>query len=60
MIPVDLAHLDQMDKSIAFATDLAKLYGAEVFVVSVTATTLTEIAHNPAEFSEKLDAFAGE
>ncbi len=60
MVPVDLAHAGQLDKALSCAADLAKLYGAEVTYVAVTAATPGSVAHNPKEFAEKLDAFAAE
>ena len=60
MIPVDLRHIDQMDKSLATAADIAKLHSAEAHIVGVTQTAPTEIAHTPEEYSEKLTAFAAE
>lgn len=59
-LPVDLAHTDRLDKAISTATDFAKNYNASLTFVAVTAATPSEVAHNPAEFSEKLDNFAAE
>lgn len=58
MVPVDLSHLDQLDKALTTSEDLARTFGAEIVYVSVTAETPTAIAHNPTEFAQKLDAFA--
>ena len=58
MVPVDLAHLDQLSKAISTAEGFAQVHDAEIVYVSVTAQTPTQIAHNPAEFAEKLQAFA--
>jgi nucleotide-binding universal stress UspA family protein len=57
MVPVDLTHVDNLGKAIDTATDLAKLYKIPVCFVGVTAETPTSIAHNPAEYTEKLKAF---
>jgi nucleotide-binding universal stress UspA family protein len=57
MVPVDLAHLERLDKAITTATDLAKHYGIPMCFVGVTAQTPTEVAHTPKEFREKLEAF---
>ena len=57
MVPVDLAHIERLDKAITTATDLAKHYGIPVCFVGVTAETPTEVAHTPKEFAEKLKAF---
>ena len=57
MVPVDLAHVERLEKAITTATDLAKHYGATICFVGVTAETPTEVAHTPKEFAEKLKAF---
>jgi nucleotide-binding universal stress UspA family protein len=57
MVPVDLAHVDRLDKAIDTATDLAKLYGIPLCFVGVTAQIPTAVAHNFEEFGEKLRAF---
>ena len=57
MVPVDLAHADKLGKALATAADLAKHYGVPVCYVGVTTATPSEVAHNPAEFAEKLEAF---
>lgn len=57
MIPVDLAHIERLEKAIDTATDLAKHYGIPVCFVGVTAETPTEVAHSPAEFADKLKDF---
>lgn len=57
MVPVDLAHIDRLEKAIGTATDLAKHYSIPICLVGVTAETPTEVAHTPAEFAEKLAAF---
>lgn len=58
MVPVDLAHLDQLEKALQTAADLAERYGAPVLYAGVTATTPGPAAHNPEEFTRKLEAFA--
>ena len=58
MVPVDLAHGETLGKSLQVAADLARRYGAPVCYVGVTAPTPGEVAHNPAEYAGKLDAFA--
>ncbi len=60
MIPVDLKHVEKMDKALTVAADIAKLYGAKAHIVGVSQTVPTEIAHTPAEYSRKLAAFATE
>lgn len=57
MVPVDLGHLDQLEKALKTAEDMAELYGAEIAYVSVTTEAPSALAHTPAEFAQKLDAF---
>ena len=58
MVPVDLAHMERLDKAIATASDLARHYRSSMCLVGVTAETPTEVAHTPAEYGRKLDEFA--
>lgn len=58
MVPVDLAHLDALKKSLQVAADLARQYKAEVCYVSVTANTPGPVARTPAEYEKKLAVFA--
>ncbi len=56
--PIDLAHLDQLDRALKVTADAAKHYGAKVTYASVAAAAPGAVAHNPAEFKERLEAFA--
>lgn len=58
MIPVDLAHLGALDKSLTVAADLAKHYGAALCYVSVTSSHPGTVARTPEEYEQKLLAFA--
>jgi nucleotide-binding universal stress UspA family protein len=60
MVPVDLVHAERLDKALRTAADLAKHYGAELCYVGVTPNAPSEIAHTPAEFAQKLEAFGKE
>ncbi len=60
LIPVDLEHADQLEKAMVTAGDLARAQGAQLHVVGVTAALPGAAAHNPAEFGEKLKAWAGD
>ena len=60
MVPVDLQHIDQLEKSLAVAADLSKHFKASVCYVGVTGSQPSEIAHNTKEFEEKLGEFAAE
>jgi len=57
-VPVDLQHIDLLPKALRTAVDLAKHYGATLCFVAATTETPGPLAHNPAEFQAKLDAFA--
>ena len=58
MVPVDLVHLDALERALRTAADLATHYKIPVVYVGVTAETPTPVAHNPGEFAQKMDAFA--
>lgn len=60
MVPVDLAHLDAIEKSLTVAADLATHYNAEICYVGVTATTPGNIARTPEEYGTKLASFTKE
>lgn len=60
MVPVDLAHTARLKRALSVAADLAHLYKAEVCYVAATAPTPGPVAHNPQEFSAKLEAFAND
>jgi nucleotide-binding universal stress UspA family protein len=57
MVPVDLEHVDRLNKAIDTAIDLAKIYSIPILFVGVTAEMPTAVAHNPREFAGKLEAF---
>jgi nucleotide-binding universal stress UspA family protein len=59
-VPVDLAHLDQLEKALRTAADLARLYGVPVVHVGVTGTAPDTVARTAEEFVRKLEAFAAE
>ena len=58
LVPVDLAHADKLDKALATAADLARLYNCDLHLGGVTTNEPTTVAHSPSEFDEKLKAFA--
>ncbi|MBY8977551.1 universal stress protein [Rhodobacteraceae bacterium NNCM2] len=60
MVPVDLAHKAKLTRALDCAADLASHYGAKVTYVGVTSSAPSSVAHTPAEFAEKLAAFAAE
>lgn len=58
LVPVDLDHVDRLDKALTTAADMAKHYGIPACYVGVTAATPGPVAHTPQEFAGKLEAFA--
>ena len=60
MVPVDLAHAETVDKSIRIAADLGKQYNADIYLVGVTDTAPGSVAHNPAEYEQKLEQFTAD
>lgn len=58
MIPVDLAHQSRLEKAMTTGADLAKHYGAELYVVGVTGTAPGAVAHTAEEYRHKLEEFA--
>ena len=57
-VPVDLAHTEKLDKALSTAADLSKHYHASIYLLAVTSSAPGEVAHNPAEFHQKLSQFA--
>jgi nucleotide-binding universal stress UspA family protein len=60
MVPVDLAHVDRLEKALGTAADLARHYGAGLTLVGATGTEPGPVARSPEEFADKLDRFAAE
>jgi len=60
MAPIDLAHTETLGGAVAEAAQLAKMSEATLTLVGVKGSAASEAAHNPAEFEEKLAAYAGE
>ncbi len=58
IFPVDLSHIDQLDKALKIATDLAHHFKAELCFVGVTGTAPSALAHTPAEYTQRLEKFA--
>ena len=57
-MPVDLSHTDKLDKALKITGDLAKLYSSKVFLLAITASTPSGVAHNLKEFEETLNTYA--
>ncbi|MFV8571609.1 universal stress protein [Marinobacter sp. SBS5] len=60
LVPVDLAHLNKMAKTLNTAIDMAKHYHATLCYITVTNSTPGAAAHNPKELASKLQEFAEE
>jgi len=58
MVPVDLGHVDQLEKSLRIAADLSKLYDAPVCYVGVANTQPSSVSHDVQEYERKLAKFA--
>ncbi|SFJ19025.1 universal stress protein [Celeribacter neptunius] len=58
VVPVDLAHKDNLSSALETAADLALHYKAAVVYVGVTAATPGSLGHNPQEYAKHLAEFA--
>jgi len=58
IFPVDLSHIDHLTEALAIAADLAKHYGAEICYIGVTGQAPAPGSRTPAEYTDKLAAFA--
>ncbi|MCC5999300.1 MAG: universal stress protein [Pararhodobacter sp.] len=60
LLPVDLAHVERLQKALDVAADMAAHHGATIICLGVTESTPGPIARTPAEYTAKLDAFAAD
>lgn len=60
LVPVDLAHLDSLQRALTVAADLGRHYETEICYLSVTHSSPSNVAKTPEEYEEKLEAFAQE
>ncbi|GGK27452.1 universal stress protein [Salinarimonas ramus] len=60
LTPVDLAHRDRLSRAVDTAVDLAGHWGIPLVLVGVTEAAPSAVAHNPQEYRQKLEAYAGE
>ena len=58
MAPVDLAHLDKLERALQVTAEEAKHHNAAVTYVSVSAAAPSKVAHTPDEFRARLEDFA--
>ena len=57
MVPVDLEHVEQLQKALKTAANLAAEYKTPIVYVAVTMSGAGAVAHNPEEFQQVLDDF---
>jgi nucleotide-binding universal stress UspA family protein len=57
-VPVDLSHVEKIEKSLKTAADLSKHYKIPVVYIGITASTPSAVARTPAQYTEKLEEFA--
>lgn len=60
MVPVDLDHVDHLQKCLRIAADLSKHYNAPICYVGVTMSAPSDLADSPEAFQKKLETFANE
>ena len=60
MVPVDLAHMGELEKALTVAADLSRHYGSALCYVGVTTSQPSAVARTPEEYELKLRAFAHE
>jgi len=60
MVPVDLAHVERIARSLRVAAELARLWSARVVYVAVCGSVPNRIAPDPGKFAAELDMFARE
>lgn len=56
-VPVDLEHVDRLEKALSTAADLAKHYNARICYIGVTTVQPSALGHTPEEYAQKLAAF---
>ncbi|MEX0969659.1 MAG: universal stress protein [Paracoccaceae bacterium] len=60
LVPVDLGHLDELEKALAVAADEARNRAIPVVYMAAAEETPGPVARDPKEFAAKLDAFAAQ
>lgn len=58
LVPVDLAHLDSLERALDVAAEMSKQHDSPIVYVGVTGTEPTEVARTPEEHAEKMEEFA--
>ncbi|MCO4786531.1 universal stress protein [Marinomonas atlantica] len=57
MVPVDLGHVDRLEKALRTAADIAKLYDLPVCYVGVSSSVPSNVAHGSSEFTSMVTTF---
>jgi len=60
MVPVDLQHIEKIEKSLSTAANLARFYEVPVCYVAVTGQVPNRVAPSPEKFEVELNMFARE
>jgi len=60
MVPVDLEHVEKLEKALQTASELAKSYDVPVCYVAVTGGVPNRVAPSPEKFEVELNMFARE
>ncbi len=60
MIPVDLQHVEKLERSLEIAATLAKEWNATVYYVTVAGRVPNRAAKSPEEHAKHLETFAAE
>ncbi|EKE70455.1 universal stress protein [Celeribacter baekdonensis] len=58
VVPIDMSHVDRLQKALRVAGNLAQTHDASICYVGVTTPMPSSVAHTPKEFEAKLAAFA--
>jgi len=58
MVPVDLHHVETLEKALKTAADIAKLYDAQIALVAITGSAPTDVAGSPESFQDQLQSLA--
>ncbi len=60
LVPVDLSHLDRLEKALNVAAREAQSHDASVIYMGVTEEAPGAVARNPKEYARKLEAFVAD
>ena len=60
MVPIDLEHIEQLDKAISTATDLARLYNGQLYFAGVAISQPGADALSPEDHARAMQAFAAQ